>query len=107
MRLFASQFSSSSSSARLAKTSGSSSSGGRVDIQHILAGSKIMLPTLRAPAAKELAGEPIEEPVKWVISAGRVEVPIAASKSRKTWSLPSHRKVCGFHFISPTTAHVR
>jgi hypothetical protein len=75
---------SSSSSARLAKTSGSSSSGGRVEIQDMRIGSKIMLPTRRAPGLQELTGEPIEEPVKWVIKAGRVEVPIAASKSRRT-----------------------
>lgn len=70
-----------SSSARLAKTSGSSSSGGRADNQHIRCGSNIMLPTLRAPDAKEPAGDPIEEPVKWVISAGLVDVATVASKS--------------------------
>lgn len=80
---FASQ-SSSSSSARLAKTSGSSSSGGSVDTQHIREGSKIMFPTFRAPAANELTGEPIDDPVRWVMRAGRVELPTAASKSRRT-----------------------
>lgn len=95
---------SSSSSARSAKTSGSSSSGGSVDIQHMRLGSKIMLPTRRAPDANELTGDPTEEPVRCVMRAGRVEVPMAASKSRSAWSLPSHRRVCGFHFISPTTA---
>ena len=63
-----------------------------------------MFPTLRAPAANDPQGDPIEEPVRWVISAGRNEVPTATSKSRNAWSLPSHRNVWGFHFISPTTA---
>lgn len=101
---FDSQSSESSSSARLAKTSGSSSSGGNIDIQHMRDGSNIMFPTLRAPAVNEFTGDPIDEPVRWVIRAGLVDVPTVASKSRKTWSLPSHRSVCGFHFISPTTA---
>lgn len=95
--------SSSSSSARSAKTSGSSSSGGNVDTQHIRAGSKIMLPTLRAPAAKEPTGDPMDDPVRCVINAGRVEVPTTVSNSRSTWSFPSQRRVVGFHFISPTT----
>ena len=90
---------SSSSSARLAKTSGSSCSGGKVDIQHMRDGSNTMLPTTRAPDANE----PMEETLKWVINAGRVDVPTAASKSRSTCSLPSHRSVWGFHFMSPTT----
>lgn len=94
---------SSSSSARLANTSGSSSSGGKVDIQHMRVGSKIMFPTIRAPDAKEPTGEPIEEPVRWVIRAGRVDEPTAESKSRSTWSFPSQRSVRGFHFMSPTT----
>src|ERR1700761_8504612 len=85
--------SSSSSSARLANTSGSSSSGGNVDIQHIRAGSKIMLPTIRAPFAKEPTGDPIDDPVRCVINAGRVELPTTASKSRRTCSFPSHRRV--------------
>ena len=72
---------SSSSSAISANTSGSSSS--TVEIQHMRVGSKTMLPTLRAPEAKEPkpTGEPIDEPVKCVISAGRVDVPTAASNS--------------------------
>ena len=93
---------SSSSSARSAKTSGSSSSGGSVDIQHIRAESNIMFPTIRAPFPNEPTGEPMDELVRWVIRAGRVEVP-TASKSRRAWSLPSQRRAVGFHFISPTT----
>lgn len=80
--LFSQQSLSFSSSARFANTSGSSSSGGNVDVQRIRAGSKIMLPTRRAPDVNELIGEPMDDPVKWVIKAGRVDVPIAASKSR-------------------------
>lgn len=41
--------------------------------------------------------------MKGVIKAGRVDVPIAASNSRRTWSLPSQRWVKGLYFISPTT----
>lgn len=67
-----------SSSARLAKTSGSFSSGGSADIQHIRWGSNIMLPTLRTPDVKEPTGDPIEDPVRGVMRAGLVEV---ASKS--------------------------
>lgn len=71
---------SSSSSAISANTSGSSSS--TVDIQHMREGSKIMFPTLRAPEEKWPAtGEPIDEPVRCVIRAGRVDVP--TSKSRR------------------------
>jgi hypothetical protein len=62
-----------------------------------------MLPTFLAPDANDPTGDPIDDPVKWVINAGRVDVPIAASKSFKAWSLPSHLKDVGFHFISPTT----
>ena len=80
--LFSQQSLSFSSSARFANTSGSSSSGGKVDVQRIRDGSKIMLPTRRAPDVNELIGEPMDDPVKWVIKAGRVDVPIAASKSR-------------------------
>lgn len=96
---------SSSSSARSAKTSGSSSSGGSVDIQHIRTESKIMFPTIRAPFPNEPTGEPMDELVRWVIRAGRAEVP-TASKSRRAWSLPSQRRAVGFHFISPTTLGV-
>ena len=85
--------SSSSSSARLANTSGSSCSGGKVDIQHIRVGSNTMVPTIRAPDAKEPTGEPMDEQVRCVINAGRVDVPTAASKSRRACSLPSHRSV--------------
>lgn len=101
--LFESLASSFSSSARLAKTSGSSSSGGNADNQHIRCGSNIMLPTLLAPDASEPTGDPIEDPVKCVMSAGLVEVATTASKSLRAWSLPSHRRVWGFHFISPIT----
>ena len=59
----ASHSSSPSSSARLANMSGSSSSGGSADIQHIRAGSNIMLPTTRAPDAKDPTGEPMDDPV--------------------------------------------
>src|ERR1700761_1411640 len=95
--------SSRSSSPMSAKTSGSSSSGGSRDSQHIFTGSNIMLPTTRAPAAKPDTGDPIEEPVKCVIKAGRLEEPVTASKSRKTCSFPSHRRACGFQRISPMT----
>jgi hypothetical protein len=98
---WASQISaSSSSSASSAKTSGSSSSGGRVDIQHMRPGSNIMFPTLRAPDA-EPTGDPTEDPVRCVMSAGRVGA-MAASNSRRAWSFPSHLCVRGFHLISPT-----
>jgi hypothetical protein len=93
----------SSSSARFANTSGSSSSGGRVDIQHIRIGSNIMFPTLRASPLKEPTGEVTEDPVRCVMRAGRDEVPTATSNSRRICSLPSHRSVLAFHFISPTT----
>ena len=65
-----------------------------------------MLPTTRAPEANEPTGEPIEDPVRWVMSAGRVDT-IAASKSLSAESFPSQRSVAGFHFISPTTAMLR
>jgi len=97
---------SSSSSARSAKTSGSSSPGGSVDIQHIRVGSKTIFPTMRAPFANGPTGEPMDEPVRWVIKAGRVDVLTTASKSRRAWSLPSQRRAVGFHFISPTTLGV-
>jgi hypothetical protein len=63
---------SSSSSAKFAKTSGSSSSGGKVDTQHIRPGSNTMLPTIRAPDANEPRGDPIEKSVMWVMRADRV-----------------------------------
>lgn len=94
--------SSPSSSAMSAKTSGSSSSGVKAEIQHKRAGSKIMFPTRRTPDANEPAGEP-GAAFGSVISAGRVEVK-TASKSRKTDSLPSHLRDFGFHFMSPMTA---
>jgi hypothetical protein len=62
-----------------------------------------MFPTFRAPEAKEPTGDPMDEPVRCVMRAGRVDVPMAASKSRRAWSLPSQRREVGFHFMSPTT----
>jgi hypothetical protein len=89
---------SSSSSARFANTSGSSSSGGSVDIQHIRAGSNIMLPTMRAPEANDPTGDPMDDPVRCVISAGRVEVPTAISKSRRMIvTFPSESRRIPFH----------
>lgn len=55
----------------------------------------------------EEEGRP-EVPEKCVMSAGRDEVDSGIlSKSRRTDSLPSQRRVAGFQVMSPTTGHQR
>lgn len=91
----------SSSSAISANGSGSISSGGRRETQHIFSGSNFMSPKMRAAGALANGDEATDEPVKCEMRAGRWD-DATASKSRNTPSLPSHRDVRGFHVISPT-----
>ena len=50
-----------------------------------------MLPTMHMPEANDITGEPVEDPVKCVMSTGRL-MTLWPCQNRSTWLLPSHQK---------------